>query len=98
VLNEYADKRDNVYSVLSVCVSLSVCAMLCYAVMRRRNGGVGGDIDPPLLGPGGYRGYNEKLTRATKWCCRQSLTISAINCSGRASELESIVNLVQGVQ
>ena len=34
------------------------------------------------------------LARATKSCCRQSLTISAINCSGRASELGGIVNLV----
>jgi len=35
-----------------------------------------------------------QLTRATKSCCRQSLTISAINCSGRASNIGGIVNLL----
>jgi len=35
-----------------------------------------------------------QLTRATESCCRHSLTICAINCSGRASELAGIVNLV----
>ena len=35
-----------------------------------------------------------QLTRATKSCCRQRLTICAINYSGRASELGDIVNLV----
>jgi len=34
------------------------------------------------------------LTRATESCCRQSLTISATNHSGRASELGGIGNLV----
>jgi len=34
------------------------------------------------------------LTRATKSCCRQSLTICAINYSGRASELGGIIDLV----
>jgi len=33
-----------------------------------------------------------KLTRATKSCCGQSLTISATNYSGRASELGGIIN------
>jgi len=35
-----------------------------------------------------------KLTRATKSCCRQRLTICAINYSGRASELGGIIDLV----
>ena len=35
-----------------------------------------------------------QLTRATKSYCRQRLTISAINYSGRASELGGIINLV----
>jgi len=35
-----------------------------------------------------------RWTRARKSCCRQSFTISAINYSGRASELGCIVNLV----
>ena len=35
-----------------------------------------------------------QLTRATKSCCRQRLTISAINYSGRASELGGIIDLV----
>ena len=34
------------------------------------------------------------LTRATKSCCRQRLTICAINYSGRASELGGIIDLV----
>jgi len=34
------------------------------------------------------------LIRATLSCCRQRLTITAINYSGRASELGGIVNLV----
>jgi len=34
------------------------------------------------------------LTRATESCCRQSLTICAINYSGRASELGGIIDLV----
>jgi len=34
------------------------------------------------------------LSRATKSCCRQSLTICAINYSGRASELGGIIDLV----
>jgi len=34
------------------------------------------------------------LSRATLSCCRQRLTITAINYSGRASELGGIVNLV----
>jgi len=34
------------------------------------------------------------LTRTTKSCCRQRLTICAINYSGRASELGGIVDLV----
>ena len=34
------------------------------------------------------------LARATESCCRQSLTISAINYSGRATELGGIVNSV----
>jgi len=33
-------------------------------------------------------------TCTTKSCCRQSLTICAINYSGRTSELGGIVNLV----
>ena len=35
-----------------------------------------------------------QLTRATKSCCRQRLTICAINYSGRASQLGGIINLV----
>ena len=34
------------------------------------------------------------LTRATKSCCRQSLTICVMNYSGRASELGGTVNVV----
>ena len=34
------------------------------------------------------------LTRATKSCCRQLLTICAINYSGRESELGGIIDLV----
>jgi len=34
------------------------------------------------------------LTRATKSCCRQRLTICAINYSGRSSELRGIIDLV----
>ena len=34
------------------------------------------------------------LTHATESCCRQSSTITIINCSGRASELGGTVNLV----
>jgi len=34
------------------------------------------------------------LTRATKSCCRQRLTICAINYNGRASELGGIIDLV----
>jgi len=37
----------------------------------------------------------EKLTRATKSCCRQRLTMYAINYSGRASELGSIDSVDQ---
>ena len=35
-----------------------------------------------------------ELTRATKSCCRQRLTICAINYRGRASELGGIIDLV----
>ena len=35
-----------------------------------------------------------ELTRATESCCRPRLTICATNCSGRASELGGIIDLV----
>jgi len=41
-----------------------------------------------------YKYQLPPINRATESCCRQSLTITVINCSGRASELGGIVNLV----